>query len=192
VDKDKGRGVCRNWKLRNDALLTVGLWKADNETRKGGKAMLNLKNIGQNLKELRVQSHLSQDDVADKLYVSRQAISNWESGKSLPTIDNCILLLCLYHTDIDSLLLLNNPRNQETDLDGNNRQAVITSIINGRQKIDLSKVFYQFSKEERLRILKAVKDKRLAIEPNKLIPYLSDEERSYLGLKVSLTYSYDN
>src|SRR5574344_427565 len=83
VDKDKSRMVFCNWKLRNDALLTVSLRKADNETRKGGKAMLNLKNIGQNLKELRVQSHLSQDDVADKLYVSRQAISNWESGKSL-------------------------------------------------------------------------------------------------------------
>ncbi len=111
--------------------------------------MLNLKNIGQNLKELRIQNHLSQDDVADKLYVSRQAISNWESGKSLPTIDNCIMLLGLYNTSIDNLLLLNNPKGRETDLENGNREAIITNIINGQKTVDLSKIFYKLSQEER-------------------------------------------
>jgi transcriptional regulator with XRE-family HTH domain len=172
-------------------LLLTFHQEADNKTRKGGKAMLNLKNIGQNLKELRIQNHLSQDDVADKLYVSRQAISNWESGKSLPTIDNCIMLLGLYNTSIDNLLLLNNPKGRETDLENGNREAIITNIINGQKTVDLSKIFYKLSQEERFRILKAIKDQKIIIKKETLIPYLSDEERSYLGLKVSLVYSYD-
>jgi hypothetical protein len=57
--------------------------------------------------------------------------------------------------------------------------------------VDLSKIFYKLSQEERFRILKAIKDQKIIIKKETLIPYLSDEERSYLGLKVSLVYSYD-
>lgn len=45
------------------------------------------KSIGTNLKQLRTQKGLSQDVLAEKLFVTRQTISNYETGKSYPDID---------------------------------------------------------------------------------------------------------
>lgn len=42
--------------------------------------------IGKKLKKARVQSGLTQENVAEKINVSRQAISNWENEKSYPDI----------------------------------------------------------------------------------------------------------
>ena len=43
--------------------------------------------IGVKLKEARIKSGLTQENVAEKIQVSRQTISNWENEKSFP--DNC-------------------------------------------------------------------------------------------------------
>ena len=53
---------------------------------------------------LRKQFGLSQEDVADKIGVSRQAISRWESGATLPDAVNLIQLSNLFHVSIDSML----------------------------------------------------------------------------------------
>ena len=53
---------------------------------------------------LRKQFGLSQEDVADKIGVSRQAISRWESGTTLPDAVNLIQLSNLFHVSIDSML----------------------------------------------------------------------------------------
>ncbi|MDM7475166.1 helix-turn-helix transcriptional regulator, partial [Lactococcus lactis] len=42
--------------------------------------------IGQRIKEYRKIYNLSQDDLSEKLFVSRQTISNWETGKTYPDI----------------------------------------------------------------------------------------------------------
>ncbi|MGN0553283.1 MAG: helix-turn-helix transcriptional regulator [Oscillospiraceae bacterium] len=59
--------------------------------------------IESNLKMLRKRSGLSQEQVAEKLNVSRQAVAKWESGDSLPDIFNCRALADLYDITIDSL-----------------------------------------------------------------------------------------
>lgn len=59
--------------------------------------------IESNLKRLRKLSGLSQEQVAEKLNVSRQAVAKWESGDSLPDIYNCRALADLYGITIDSL-----------------------------------------------------------------------------------------
>ncbi|MEJ7517531.1 helix-turn-helix transcriptional regulator, partial [Staphylococcus pasteuri] len=43
-------------------------------------------NIGNQIQFFRQRDHLSQEDLAAKLYVSRQTISNWENDKSYPDI----------------------------------------------------------------------------------------------------------
>ena len=68
--------------------------------------MLDTQKIGLNMRRLRVENGLTQDMVAERLFVSRQAVSNWEQGNSLPTIDSCLLLLEVYDTDLDTLLCL--------------------------------------------------------------------------------------
>ncbi|MFR7818929.1 helix-turn-helix domain-containing protein [Candidatus Pseudoruminococcus sp.] len=61
-------------------------------------------NISENLVNLRKINKLSIEDVADKIGVSRQAISRWESGESVPDIINCDALAEFYNVSLDDLL----------------------------------------------------------------------------------------
>lgn len=56
------------------------------------------------LRELRKEHKYSQEDAADKLGVSRQAISKWESGQGKPEINNIIKLAEIYDVTTDYLL----------------------------------------------------------------------------------------
>ncbi len=56
------------------------------------------------LKKLRLSHNLTQNEVASKALVSRQAVSNWENDKNLPDIGSIILLCNLYGISIDYLL----------------------------------------------------------------------------------------
>ncbi|MDR1016839.1 MAG: helix-turn-helix domain-containing protein [Coriobacteriales bacterium] len=60
--------------------------------------------IANRLAELRREHHLSQEDLAHKLGLSRQAVSKWERAESSPDTDNLIALAKLYGTSLDSLL----------------------------------------------------------------------------------------
>lgn len=60
--------------------------------------------LSERLVRLRKQKGLSQFDVAETLHVSRQAISKWESGNSVPSADNLKLLSNLYDVSVDFLL----------------------------------------------------------------------------------------
>jgi len=56
------------------------------------------------LQELRQKSQLSQEDLAERIGVSRQAISKWESEQSNPDIENIIRLSEVYNTSTDYIL----------------------------------------------------------------------------------------
>ena len=60
--------------------------------------------IGQKLKEARMRAGFTQENIAEKLNVSRQTISNWENEKSYPDIVNVITLSDLYSISLDNLL----------------------------------------------------------------------------------------
>ena len=60
--------------------------------------------IGKKLKELRQRSNLTQEEVADALFVSRQTVSNWENERSYPDIISIIKLSDLYAISLDELL----------------------------------------------------------------------------------------
>lgn len=49
-------------------------------------------NVGQKLRESRIKSKMKQEQVAEKLFVSRQTISNWENEKSYPDIISVMML----------------------------------------------------------------------------------------------------
>ncbi|AIK35584.1 XRE family transcriptional regulator [Bacillus pseudomycoides] len=61
-------------------------------------------NLGSQLKKFRESKNFSQEDVARKVGVTRQAVYKWESNKSYPDIDNLILLSELYEVTIDELI----------------------------------------------------------------------------------------
>lgn len=60
--------------------------------------------VGQKIQKLRKNANLSQEDLAEKLLVSRQTVSLWETDQTLPTIDNLRLLKDIFHVSIDELL----------------------------------------------------------------------------------------
>ncbi|MDE6666680.1 MAG: helix-turn-helix domain-containing protein [Ruminococcus sp.] len=56
------------------------------------------------LKIYRKQYGFTQEDIAGKLGVSRQAVAKWERGESLPDIESCIKLADLYEITVDILV----------------------------------------------------------------------------------------
>ena len=60
--------------------------------------------IGEKIKAARTESGITQEQAAESLLVSRQTISNWENGKSLPDIVSVIKMSQLYNLSLDELL----------------------------------------------------------------------------------------
>lgn len=60
--------------------------------------------FSENLKNIRKENHLSQEQLADELGVSRQAISKWESSTAYPEMDKIIMLCDKFNVNIDDLL----------------------------------------------------------------------------------------
>lgn len=57
-----------------------------------------------NLKMYRLTAALTQEQIAEKLGVSRQAVAKWERGESLPDIESCIKLADIFGTTVDMLV----------------------------------------------------------------------------------------
>lgn len=60
---------------------------------------------GKRLKEVRMKKKFSQEDVAKKLNVSRQAISKWENDKTEPDLKSLKMISELYEISLDELLM---------------------------------------------------------------------------------------
>lgn len=60
--------------------------------------------IGIQIKKYRLQSGLSQDELAEKIFVTRQTISNWENDKNYPDIKSLLLLSSLFDISLDILV----------------------------------------------------------------------------------------
>ncbi len=56
-----------------------------------------------NLIHLRKINQLTQEDVADKIGVTRQSVAKWESGETVPDLDKCRLLAELFGVTLDDL-----------------------------------------------------------------------------------------
>lgn len=61
--------------------------------------------ISKMLKEKRSEYELTQEQLSEKIFVSRKTISNWETGKTTPDIDSLIRLADLFNLSLDNLLL---------------------------------------------------------------------------------------
>lgn len=60
--------------------------------------------ISRNLTALRKMHHLTQEEAAEAVNVSRQALMKWEKGESLPDLKNCMALAELYNVTLDDLV----------------------------------------------------------------------------------------
>ena len=90
--------------------------------------------LGNRLFQARKKSGLSQEDVAEKLGVSRQTVSKWESDETLPDIRQSKRMAMLYHVTLDELI--------EFDMDVKEiEQVILTSDEKINDKIDWTKAW---------------------------------------------------
>lgn len=83
--------------------------------------------LGEKIKELRIKNNLSQEDLASKLNVSRQAISKWEQDITLPDTNNLIMLSKLFGITLDELV------NQDlNEGNSNSKQEIVSDSIDGK------------------------------------------------------------
>lgn len=72
-------------------------------------------NFGEQIKKVRKGRNLTQQDMADKLGISRQAVSNWENDKNLPDIEMLITISQVFHLTLDELILGGTQMNNMTE-----------------------------------------------------------------------------
>ena len=65
---------------------------------------MNADKISQSIRACRKRQGLSQDELADRLHVTRQAVSKWENGSALPSVDMLIALANVFQLSVDELL----------------------------------------------------------------------------------------
>ena len=97
--------------------------------------------FSEQIKDLRIREKLTQEQFAEKLNITRQAVSNWENDRNLPDIEMLILIAQNFHISLDELILGGNDMdevNVMTDKlvrDGSeNRRAkmnMISTIVGG-------------------------------------------------------------
>ncbi len=138
--------------------------------------------MGKKLAKYRKENNMTQDDLADKLFVTRQLISKWEKGIGVPSLDVVIELSKIFKVSIEDLLCLNDEEEFDKDdiFKGHTRLFVIESIISNKLDIDLPSNFYKFSLEERIMLLKAIREGKLDTDISKLKPVLTIGEYRYL------------
>ncbi len=90
--------------------------------------------IGEQLKKIREEHLLSQENLAEILDVSRQTISNWENTKSYPDIERVMRMSEIYHLSLDELLKGDTKMVQSwldaTDSKRTVKQLVVLLLIN--------------------------------------------------------------
>ena len=92
--------------------------------------------LSDNIKKAREKQGFSQEYIADKLNVSRQAVSKWETGQSEPSTQNLLQLAEVLK--VDANILLNESRERKVFAKENIEQKGLRTILNKRNTIFLT------------------------------------------------------
>ena len=90
--------------------------------------------ISEKLKEARQKAGMTQDQIAEKIMVSRVTVSHWETGKSLPDIVSLISLSDLYSISLDELVkgdskMVEKVKKDAKNADNNKRLIGVTAVL---------------------------------------------------------------
>jgi len=85
--------------------------------------------LGEKIKKLRTDNELTQDELAEKIYVTRAAISKWETNKGYPNIDSLKLLSNLFHVSIDELISNSDVENKRLLDDARGRKFYWAAVL---------------------------------------------------------------
>ncbi len=122
----------------------------------------------QKLQELRKQRGLTQEELAESLYVSRTAVSKWESGRGYPSLDSLKAIAAFYSVTIDQLLSTDevfNLAEQESQQKGSHFRDLLYALL------DLSTallLFLPFFRQQNNSLIEAVS----LLDLTEIRPYL--------------------
>ncbi|GCF95567.1 hypothetical protein NRIC_34580 [Enterococcus florum] len=88
--------------------------------------------IGKIIKEKRIEKNMTQEDLAQKFFVTRQLISKWENGKSYPDLEQVVQLSDLFEISLESLLREDTEMVQELSFDSKRKKwfkVLIASLV---------------------------------------------------------------
>ena len=94
--------------------------------------------IGEKLSKLRKENGISQEELAEKLNISRQAISKWENNESLPDTENLIAIAKLFNVSIDFLVgnkMVDSEQKNSTEKKSTEKSNSKTNIITGARHL---------------------------------------------------------
>ena len=91
-------------------------------------------NFGDRLKQIRANQGLSQEQLAEKIGVSRQAITKWETNRGLPDVENMIILAEIFKVTLDELIL---QRKQEQEAEEKLFESETVYDIDGDKHFDI-------------------------------------------------------
>jgi transcriptional regulator with XRE-family HTH domain len=63
-----------------------------------------MNNIGKTIMRLRKEKNITQEQLAEKLNVTRQAVSNWENGKTQPDIDTIVKIAGIFEVEVEEII----------------------------------------------------------------------------------------
>lgn len=86
-------------------------------------------NVGNNIAILRKKFKMTQEQLAEKCSVSRQAVAKWETGESEPTIERLIMLSNIFHVTVDEIVK-NEAVKRDVELDYKEIESVCDDIEN--------------------------------------------------------------
>lgn len=108
-------------------------------------------NFGDNLKQIRKHKKISQEELAEKLGVSRQSISKWETGENFPSMQNIMCLCDIFKCKINDLV-----HEDCIDIDSLDKEIKMSVVKFKKEKQKemkiISKVIYILSKIARITV----------------------------------------
>lgn len=144
--------------------------------------------LGDKILSLRKKAGLSQEEVANRLNVSRQTVSKWEANQTVPELKNIKLLSQLYNVSYDYLISKSNPSGDITSIEmivdeidwtsAWSKKYPILDTYQGMQNINtycekISKLYdefkdeFNFNDQDMALVLKDILYKKYKIEKNK-------------------------
>lgn len=146
--------------------------------------------FAEKLKELRKEKNISQEQLAEKIYVSRQAITKWESGNGIPDIENLIAISNLFNESLDSLLSEEKSLISKNEFLYNSRTEY---DLDNPKKIDLRvgivhELIIEKTKDEKIQVIVA-SNKLSYLAQQVKVKIVEDKKRMDVVLKHSADLS---
>ncbi len=145
--------------------------------------MLNLETIGKRISVERKRLNMTQNELAETLYVTHQAVSKWENGKSVPSIEIMYELTKLFDITID--YLIDDTEIKEDDYESQFKNYPRDLVLNNflatsNLDEDIPLIFYLLNNKERMKIIQLLISKQKCLSIVTIWPYLNKAERFYL------------